>query len=384
MHFGLKIMQDGRFGKMILRAKTKELLQTRQLTQNQIDNSQINIQEIDNIQLELISYPRRIVLEMTSACNINCIMCGRDSNNKFVNTYLDISILDSLKDVLPHVEEVTLFGWGEPTIHPRFKNFLAILGEYNVRKYFVTNGMLLHKLVDAIIEYKVDIIAISLDGATAKTNNAIRMGSDFNQIIGNIQKIQLIKKTMNLSYPYMNFVFTAMQSNIKELPQMITLAHELGMDEVKVVYLTVFDKFLENETLFDAQDIVKEYFEKSIELAKRLQIKIKLPHYQGEDIARANSHKPCYTAWRDLFIGSDGTIRPCQSTSLKLASYKTGFSFLEIWNCEAFKNFRAIVNNEEKMPIQCSLCYQSSHANWNNKTAFLQIGTDFAPQWSKA
>jgi len=36
------------------------------------------------------------------------------------------------------------------------------------------------------------------------------------------------------------------------------------------------------------------------------------------------------------------------------------------------------------MGEECKRCYQSSHANWNNKSAFIQVNEEFAPTWVKS
>lgn len=240
---------------MIIRAKTKELLQTRELTQRQKDNTKLNKEEMDNKSTILKSYPQRLVLELTNACNLRCIMCGRDEA-EFAPTVFKLDYLKKLEYLLNIVEEVTLFGWGEPTMHPQFIDILKYLNDFPVRKYFVTNGMRLNKIKDALFDYKVDIMAISLDGAKPETNDRIRFGGNFDFIIKNIKEIVKQKRERNLDYPYMNFVMTLMDSNIEELPNLVSLASQIGLQEVKGVYLTVFTKNLLNETLYNKRDKV--------------------------------------------------------------------------------------------------------------------------------
>lgn len=327
----------------ILRAKTKELFKTK-LNQKQTMNSKLNIQEMESKKMILDSYPRRIVLEMTSACNIKCIFCGRDEA-EFNQTYLKLDVLDKLSNVLQYCEEVTLFGWGEPTINPNFSKFLARLDETNVRKYFVTNGTRLDKFIDDIFKYHVDIIAISLDGADSNINDNIRIGAKFDNIIDNISKITARKEELNLVYPYLNFVFVAMESNIRELSKMIKLAKDLKMQEVKVVFLTAFNTEMLKESLYNKQELVKIEFNKAMALAKELDIKLKLPYIQGEDIAEDKYHKDCFVGWRDFFVGSDDSIRPCQSTSLKFGNLSDYDTFEDAWNTKAMQDFRANVND---------------------------------------
>lgn len=366
---------------MLLRAKTTGLLQVRKLTQKQTDNTKLNQKDMQEGNTILKSKPQRLVLELTNACNLKCIMCGRDEAN-FTLTVFDTDILKSLSPILDEVEEVTLFGWGEPTLHPQFEEILAFLDNYPVKKYFVTNGMRLDKIKDWLFKYHVDIMAISVDGAKPETNNTIRVNSDLDFIVKELKDIVRIKKEKNLNYPYMNFVMTMFDRNIEELPDLVKLAADIGLEEVKGVYLTVFSDNLLNETLYNKKDKVKRVFDCTEKLGEELGIKIKLPYLQDSDIAGNKEHKDCYTAWRDFFVGSDGFIRPCQSNALKFFKFDKNKSFEEMWNSEEYQKFRRSVNSDD-MCEGCKKCYQSSHANWNKKSSFIQTGEEFAPTWEK-
>ena len=56
---------------MVLRAKTKTLFSGKELTEKQRNNSKLNIKEMEEGKIVLNSYPRRLVLELTNACNLN-------------------------------------------------------------------------------------------------------------------------------------------------------------------------------------------------------------------------------------------------------------------------------------------------------------------------
>jgi len=239
----------------ILRAKTINLRKTRELTSSQKENSHLNETEAVKFKTTLESFPRRFVFELTNSCNLNCIMCGRNSAN-FKLARFDISWLKIFDAVVHNVEEVTLMGWGEPTTHPKFIDFLIWAHRNGLRKYFCTNGKLLKKLLNVIFDLEVDIIAVSLDGANAETNERIRRGSDFNEIIRNIELVTSKRQ----KWPYINFVFTAMKSNISQLPEIVKLASDIGIDEVKVVYLTAFSKDMVDEILLDHEPLVQDCF----------------------------------------------------------------------------------------------------------------------------
>ena len=269
---------------MILRAKTKTLFSGKELTEKQQRNTDLNIQELEAGKIVLESYPRRLVFELTNACNLNCVMCGRNAAD-FRPTMFDMDIFRSFEPLMDIVEEVTLMGWGEPTIHPHFIEMLEIISRHSARKYFCSNGMNLKKIKDAIFDYQVDVFAVSLDGATDKTNGRIRRGSNIGQITEDLKEIVHTKKVKKLKYPWINFVFCAMGSNIQELPDLIRLAAEIGIEEVKVVYLTVFGEDLLNESLWGKEALVHSVFEEAIRVGEELGIALKLPHYVGENIA---------------------------------------------------------------------------------------------------
>ena len=89
----------------------------------------------------------------------------------------------------------------------------------------------------------------------------------------------------------MNFVFTAMDQNLEELPELVRLAGEVGMDEVKAVYLTAFEEGMASQTLYDKMEKTRTVFQKAIEVGKTCGVSLKLPHLVGEDPAGQQCHK---------------------------------------------------------------------------------------------
>jgi MoaA/NifB/PqqE/SkfB family radical SAM enzyme len=367
----------------VKRIDTKNLYKHQNLTDIQQANSLLNIHESMESLGKLESLPRRIVLELTNACNLNCVMCGRNHTN-FNHTFFEPSWLEHLKPFMNSAEEITFMGWGEPTLHPSFYKFLEFASSYPVKKYLLTNGVNLDIISPMLLQYGIDILAVSLDGPDSETNNIIRQGSDFNQIIKSL-RLFVIRRMFAHTKPHINTVTTLMKSNIRQFPKMIDLASDLGIDEVKGVYLTAFSKELEEETLYDDPALIKECFEDAVERANKLNILISLPHIPGEDPAGDSPHKECHLAWRDLFVGSDGYIRSCMSSSIKFENIINGCDDIinKIWNGHGLVDFRKTVNGEEKkMNPVCRNCYQSSCANWNMEHSFIQTDKIFSPDWS--
>lgn len=365
---------------MIIRSKTKDLFLGKPLTNAQKGNSELNINEMNEGALILRSLPRRIVFELTNTCNLNCIMCGRNAVD-FQPAQLGLEEFRWFEPLFDTIEEVTLMGWGEPTIHPHFVDMLKILDQHSARKYFCTNGMNLDSLKQVLFDYHVDVFATSVNGATSQTNNRIRRGSSLDKIVKSLRDIVSVKKEKQITWPYMSFVFCAMRSNLHELPMLVDLAADIGLDKVKVVYLSAFSSNLVDETLWGLECEVQSVFNEAARRGDAQGIILELPYVSGIDPAGGKYHQDCFVGWRDFFLGSDGFIRPCMSTAEKFFSFDMSKSFEDIWNSDEFKKHREYVNSSDKMTAYCKRCYQSSHCNWNLKKSFIQVGETFSPKW---
>lgn len=364
----------------VLRAQTIDLKSgDRPLTEARQKNAALNQKEALAGALCPESFPRRLVFEMTNACNLRCRTCARNSAH-FKPTSFKAAWRDFFEPALPYVEEVTLMGWGEPTVHPDFVGFLAWAEKHGLRKYFCTNGLKLNDLFGAIFDNHVDIIAVSLDGATPETNDNLRLGGDFRRIINSLKKITNEKRSRGLAWPWLNFVFTAMSSNLDEFPQLVEVAAETGLEEVKLVYFTAFDQSMAGESLYGQRNRVADVFAKAREAAEKNSVALKLPHLEGEDPAEDKAHKDCFCAWRDFFLGSDGYLRPCMSTSRKFVHIEELKDFGQAWHSPFLQDQRRLVNSAATAP-GCENCYQSSFANWNRRESFIQTGQAFAPEW---
>lgn len=90
---------------------------------------------------------KRIYLEITNACNLNCPFCTNSKGNSFLS-YEDIkSHLTEIKAVCNYIYLHIL---GEPLLHPHFNDILNLLDEMDFNLQLVTNGTLLYKYPDLL------------------------------------------------------------------------------------------------------------------------------------------------------------------------------------------------------------------------------------------
>ena len=137
------------------------------------------------------AFPVELIIEITSFCNLECIMCPRVNMKRNKQGYMEIelfrSIIDQIKD---HVELVYLSGGlGEPLAHPRFGDMIRYCVSNNVRVGVSTNATLLRpKQINEMLDASPDLVLLSLDGATKETHEAIRVGSVFETTMGYVER----------------------------------------------------------------------------------------------------------------------------------------------------------------------------------------------------
>jgi mycofactocin radical SAM maturase len=129
---------------------------------------------VDQFQLGLDA-PICLTWELTYACNLACVHCLSSSGRRDPN---ELSTAEC-KAIIDELEQMQVFyvniGGGEPTVRPDFWELVDYATAHNVGVKFSTNGVKITPEVATRLagsDY-VDV-QISLDGATADVNDAVR------------------------------------------------------------------------------------------------------------------------------------------------------------------------------------------------------------------
>ena len=113
--------------------------------------------------------------ELTNACNLTCVHCLTSSGRRDpreLDTLECQQVIDQLQRM--RVRRVDI-GGGEPTMRPDFWELLDYAVGHQVGVSFATNGVKISNRTARQLAAAEDIaIQISLDGATAEVNDAVR------------------------------------------------------------------------------------------------------------------------------------------------------------------------------------------------------------------
>ena len=96
---------------------------------------------------------KKIYVEITNICNLNCQFCPNDKLEKREMTLQEFEII--LNKIDDFTDYLYLHVKGEPLLHSMFKDILLLAKKYNKQVNITTNGTLLKKRVDDIINSKI-------------------------------------------------------------------------------------------------------------------------------------------------------------------------------------------------------------------------------------
>ncbi|HRX27438.1 MAG TPA: radical SAM protein, partial [Aminivibrio sp.] len=127
-------------------------------------------------------WPSKLFVEVTTACNLRCAMCVKQSGPGIPDAYLSDETFEKLVPAFPTLETLILNGIGEPLLHPGLEHYIrtarqnvpadAVIG-------FQTNGSLLtEQRACSLLSAGTDVISISVDAADPALFRSMREGGD--------------------------------------------------------------------------------------------------------------------------------------------------------------------------------------------------------------
>ncbi len=167
--------------------------------------------------------PICLTWELTYACNLACVHCLSSSGKRDPR---ELSTRQC-KDVIDELEQMQVFyvniGGGEPTVRPDFWELVDYATEHHVGVKFSTNGVRITRAVAARLAASdyVDV-QISLDGATAEINDAVRGTGSFDMALAALDNL----RSAGFSDAKISVVVT--RHNVSQLDEFKRMADRYG------------------------------------------------------------------------------------------------------------------------------------------------------------
>lgn len=170
------------------------------------------------------SFPRFLHIEITNACNLDCIMCPRHDMKRKVG-FMPMELFKKIIDQVPKGSQIaiSLNLFGESFLHPKLFEMIKYAKQSNVGEVHLNSNITLlnEKNCRGILSSGIDVLALSFEGTNKKTYEYLRIGSNFERVKENIHRILNIQKEMNAYHTRLNIQMTDMKETHEEIKEFV-------------------------------------------------------------------------------------------------------------------------------------------------------------------
>ncbi len=276
-----------------------------------------------------LGYPPYILIEPVSTCNLRCPFCFQTDKTFTRKPFMGVIDFDFFKNIVDQADSletgaVTIASRGEPTMHKKFIDMLEYLDKKeNIFEIKInTNGTFLKDdICHALFKYNVTQIVISSDHYIKEDYERLRLGSNFEKVVANVDNLFNIRKDF--------------------YPDSLTEIRISGVD---------------NERNLDREKFKEFWIKRSDHVSatyplERWNTYLNIPHETIVD--------PCEKLWDRMYVWFDGKVNPCDADYKSYLSYGSAkeYSLKDLWNSKIIENTRSEHAKENRKNINpCDRC----------------------------
>lgn len=312
----------------------------------------LNENEINERKVVLSSKVRNLVVSLTNRCNLKCVMCP----TKNIPWYLPDKVKKEIIELMPYLESIAWTG-GEIFLYEGYEELLDEAWKHKVQQKICTNGILLDgKKAEKIVNYGIET-AFSVDGTTKDVYEKIRNGSDFAEIEDRITAFNTAREKINPNViTALNVVI--MKYNWHQIKDFVEFAIKHKFSKLCFFGIDCANLYkFENDNLYyhddnDALKFIDNIFTETEKRCKENNIELSswpppgsfynyIREKKNFRYEKNNNKLVCIAPWRDLFIETNGDIRPtCLCPFYNRAGNVRDGSIEELWNGPGMKSYR--------------------------------------------
>jgi MoaA/NifB/PqqE/SkfB family radical SAM enzyme len=324
--------------------------------------------------------PRELYVEVTNRCNSHCQTCIRTFERLEPLRDLKLTEFQAIVDQFPTLDRMVLHGIGEPLLNTDLGAMIRYAkGRYpSASVLFNSNAILLNEdWQNVLMDAGLDEYRISLDAATAATYAKIRGLDAFDTVISNTHRFA--RALRNAQRPRLSFWIMALRENLGELPDLISLAAEIGVPEVYVQRLVLIRHGL-GQAEHSVYGQLRAQEEAALaEAARRASVhnlafrasglaspqdSLSGRDSQGGslDAAQDRRRSICHRQWTTTYVTANGNVLPCCISPFSTTDYANLIlgnvfrsPFSQIWNGEKYAERRTALGTAHPLH-PCELC----------------------------
>lgn len=298
--------------------------------------------------------PKRIQVETVFGCNARCKMCPVNMPTKRKKGVMSLDFFKRIVDQMePYKNSIKLFdlwGVGEPLLDNTLFEKIKYAKGKGFRNLAIASNLDLmnEEKQNQLLKSKIDSIICGIDGINKETHESLRLGVNFDNIIGYVKSI--INKRNTGDYKTRFIIrFVKQKANIDQWEEYQRYWKSLLSPEKGDMIIG-----------YDIRSWDKEVFSADLKFNKEI------------------NKLPCHHVWDRLVILLDGTVPMCCG-DFHNANYPVGnmndTPLIKIFNSDKYNEYRKIHAEGRKntIPIckECSILYsEAKQERWNDDSRY--------------
>lgn len=354
----------------LLHPSLKKIFLQKKFLSKKIYNFFLNQIELKLKRNYLFSYPYNLVIDPTNICNLKCPLCptwqdieARQKGKMDMQTFRNI-----LDETGQYLFTVNLCNWGETLLNSDAPEMIRYAKKYNTVVGLSTNlNYLPDRTAQELTSSGIDIIVISLDGATQESYGQYRKGGNFSTVLSNIEKLNSYRQN-NKNFPLLIWQFLVNKYNESEIEMARDMAQKMGLQFFPSPMRTHMGK-----------ELLLPLYERVKEMKDWLPLNPLYNKYAYEINPETRTRQTiCKWLWNSTVVNWDGSISPCCGVFEKIWDFESCYNekkekmltLHQVWNSSRYqlarklvgaymkksKELKLLLERSEKEGLICSKC----------------------------
>jgi MoaA/NifB/PqqE/SkfB family radical SAM enzyme len=305
------------------------------------------------------------------------------------NLSIDVlkKLIDQVKRFSPHIMVNTV----EPLLYKNLLEFIDYTVANDLLCYVGTNGLLLDRLENELVDKGLSRLVVSIDGPPSVHNQIRGVSNIFEKAYKGMELIIDRKRKLNRNQPKIQVAYAISNYNYHCLEDTADIFNDLGVDVFSFSHLNFIDDWMANAhnneyehafgevstSCISAVDPTKVDVNILTEQIKK--VKSKYPSFAVfypdlstlEEVKKYyHSHEfmsaiRCDIAWTNIQILSNGNVIPGSRCFNLIMGNIYEENFLNIWNGASYQAFRENLRKYGATPACARCCGLPTISNYN-------------------
>lgn len=295
-----------------------------------------------------------IQVEVTSFCGGRCTYCPHTTmKESWKSRHMSAEVFASLWQLMRVSERVHLQGWGEPLLHPRFFDFVALARKADCQVSSTSCGLIMNdEIAYKLAHSGIDTLAFSLVGTDPSSNDSGRAGVPFEKVCSAIRMVKSAMKDMGYSPVDIHLAYLLLADRVEAVKKLPQLMEELNVSTAVISSLDYIADSKQAELAFAPHEREKIAHAKNIlqnvaDEAAKMERDIVFALPSSKAIAHTGGCRENIAS--SLYIDAEGIVSPCvylnvpdnaENPNRRTFGSVLETNALEIWQNEEFLAFR--------------------------------------------